>query len=410
MVRNKKSISKSCDVLIIGGGPVGGTLACALAQCGFDVIIIDRINPETALKTEFDGRTSAIAYGSRNILQGLSIWPSLGEEAEPILDIHVSCEKSHGFTHYDHKDINNHPLGYIVENNQLRKAIYTTTFDYKNLHWQAPATVVKIRQDKIKVLAELDNGALIEAFICIAADGKNSEIRRSTNIPTVEWSYDQTAIVGIVEHELPHKNMAFEHFLINGPFALLPMTGNRSSLVWTEKSDVALTILKLSDSDFNIQLQDRFGEALGKLRFVGKRWSYKLNALIAKRYFEQRTVLVGDAAHAIHPVAGQGLNLGFRDVAALSEVFVDADRLGLDFGSEIILEKYQRWRRMDNLTLTAMTDGIVRVFSNDLWPLRVSRGKALDIINKIPFAKRFFMRHAMGLVGRLPRLIAGKPL
>ncbi len=226
----------------------------------------------------------------------------------------------------------------------------------------------------------------------------------------MEWSYPQTGIVCTVHHERPHLGIAVEHFLPAGPFAILPMTGDRSSIVWTERAALAPRMMALGEAEFLAELSHRFGDFLGKLTIVGPRWSYPLSLMHAQNYVGQRLALIGDAAHVIHPIAGQGLNLGLRDVAALAELIVDARRLGLDIGNPDTLARYERWRRFDNTTLAVVTDGLNRLFSNSLAPLAAVRDVGLAIVNRLPPAKRFLMRHAMGMVGDLPRLVRGERL
>jgi 2-octaprenyl-6-methoxyphenol hydroxylase len=250
----------------------------------------------------------------------------------------------------------------------------------------------------------------VRADLVVAADGRNSMLRRDAGIRTASWRYGQTGIVCTVEHERPHRGIAQERFLPAGPFAILPLTGNRSSLVWTERADLAPAMLALDEADFTGEVATRFGDHLRTLRVVGPRWSYPLALLHAERYVDRRLALVGDAAHVMHPIAGQGLNLGLRDVAALAEVLTDTRRLGLDLGTAPVLAGYQRWRRVDAVTLLAVTDGLNRLFSNDLAPVRLARDLGLAAVNRLPPVKRFFMRHARGTVGKLPRLLQGDAL
>jgi 2-octaprenyl-6-methoxyphenol hydroxylase len=256
----------------------------------------------------------------------------------------------------------------------------------------------------------LDGGERLRARLVAAADGANSPLRRAAGIPAVKWRYRQIGIVTTVAHEQPHRGVAVEHFLPSGPFAILPMTGNRSSIVWTEQADLAPRLLALSDAAFAAELRARFGEFLGHVKPVGPRWAYPLALMQAERYVARRLALVGEAAHVIHPIAGQGLNIGIRDIAALAELVVDARRLGLDIGNAALLERYQRWRRADAVLLAAVTDGLNRLFSNTIPPVRLARDVGLAIVNRLPPLKRLLMRHAMGVLGNRPRLVRGEPI
>lgn len=397
-------------MLIIGGGPVGGALACVLASAGLKVAVVDQGAPEKNHSLATDGRAYAMSLGSSNIFKTIGLWPSIGPYAEPILDISISDHQSPWFVDYDHRDVGDHPLGYMIESQRLKQAIYDHTLSCQEIVWHAPHRVRELQRTPDCVTARLDDGHTIKAALCAAADGRHSQIRKEAGIQTTLWAYPQISIVCQIEHTLPHQGRAYERFLPGGPFAVLPMKGNRSAVVWTEKAEIAPSFLGLPEERFNQELQRRFGNALGDIHIVGTRMSYPLEALIAHSYTDKRLALIGDAAHVVHPVAGQGLNMGLRDVAALSEVILDAKRLGLDIGSATVLEQYQRWRRFDNITLTAVTDGLVRLFSNKSKVLKVFRGLGLGFVQRFPPAKRFFMKHAMGMTGKLPRSIAGKRL
>jgi 2-octaprenyl-6-methoxyphenol hydroxylase len=243
-----------------------------------------------------------------------------------------------------------------------------------------------------------------------AADGQKSPLRRGAGIGTTEWRYRQTSIVTTVSHEHPHGGIAVEHFLPAGPFAILPMSGNRSSIVWTEQGELAARLVGLPDAAFAAELTARFGDFLGAVVPIGPRWTYPLGLMLADRYIARRLALVGEAAHVIHPIAGQGLNLGIRDVAALAELVIDTRRLGLDIGDDALLDRYQRWRRFDALMLAAVTDGLNRLFSNAIAPVRLARDLGFAMVHRLPPLKRLLMRDAMGIVGDLPRLVRGEPL
>jgi 2-octaprenyl-6-methoxyphenol hydroxylase len=429
MARTSTRDDGRAEAVIIGGGMVGLTLGIALGQAGLRVAVLDREDPETARSAPFDGRSSAIAYGTQRMLEAIGLWSHARDAAQPILDIRVSDgQVGRGaapfFLHYDHGDVGDAPMGWIVENREIRKALYARAAEVESLRLLAPVGVGETRRAPGHVEAEWrgasgESGRLRGALL-VAADGRNSGLRREAGIRTTEWSYPQSGIVTTVAHELPHEGVAHEHFLPSGPFAMLPMVDgpleeggpsrHRSSIVWTEKREIAASMMALGDTAFAEEIQRRFGESLGAIAAGGRRWCYPLGMLNASRYTDHRLALVGDSAHAIHPIAGQGLNLGLRDVAALAEAVVDARRLGLDIGSPEVLARYHGWRRVDALTLIAVTDSLNRLFSNNLPPLRLARDLGLAAVDQIGPLKRFFMRHAMGTVGDLPRLVRGEPL
>ncbi len=398
------------ELIVVGGGLVGLTLAIACAEAGIEVAIIDREDPAAMLAEPFDGRTTAIAHGSQQVLAGIGLWPLVAAEAEPILEIRVADGGSPLFLHYDHHAVGDHPLGYIVENRVLRRALMTRAAQLATLRHLAPLAVERVEREASGATAYLADGSRLRGELVAACDGRGSPLRRAAGIKTVEWSYPQTSIVCTVRHEMPHRGVAVEHFLPAGPFAILPMTGNRSSIVWTERADLAPRLLALDAASFAVELGRRFGDFLGALEVVGPRFSYALSLLHAERYAAPRLALVGDAAHVIHPIAGQGLNLGIRDVAALAELVVDSRRLGLDIADAGALARYERWRRFDNLMLAAVTDALNRLFSNSVPPVKLARDVGLAVVDRLPPLKRFLMRHAMGVVGELPRLVRGERL
>lgn len=413
-------MAQRSDVVIAGGGLTGLSLAAAFGVAGLRVAVVDRETPETALAQPFDGRSSAIARGSRQVLEGLGIWPLLDGEAQPIHDIRVSDGRpgeppAPFFLHYAEADLGQGPMGHIVENRVLRRALYRRLAALPSVTLLTPASVRAMQVAGTGASATLDDGRQLEAPLVVAADGKRSALRDAAGIKVTRWSYRQVGLVATLSHDQPHQGLAHEHFLPAGPFAVLPMTDgpggeHRSSLVWTEDPALAPALLALDDAAFGQAMERRFGLSLGRLRPIGGRWSYPLELQLAERFAAPRLALLGEAAHAIHPIAGQGLNLGLRDVAALAECVVDAARLGLDPGDAQALERYQRWRRFDTLLLAGVTDTLTRLFSNDIAPLRVARDLGMAAVNRAKPLKRFFMQHAMGLVGELPRLVRGEAL
>jgi 2-octaprenyl-6-methoxyphenol hydroxylase len=393
------------ELLIAGAGLTGLLLALACAGAGIEVSLVESEDPTAMRGERFDLRASAIAYGSQQILDSLGLWREIVGEAEPILEIRVADDGAPFFLHYDHRELpGSPPLGYIVENRILRGVLLARVRALSSLDFRAPLSVDRIEIGGGGALACLSDGRRIAARLLAAADGRGSMLRRAAHIRTEEWRYPQTAIVTAVRHERPHRGVAVEHFLPAGPFAILPMTGNRSSIVWTENAALAPRLLALPERDFAAELAARFGDHLGRVEPIGARSSYPLSLMLAECYAAPRLALVGEAAHLIHPIAGQGLNLGIRDVTALREVVVDARRLGLDIGASQVLDRYARWREADALLLAAVTDALNRLFSNSLSPLKLARDLGLAAVDRMPPLKRFFMRQAMGLGDAMPRL------
>jgi 2-octaprenyl-6-methoxyphenol hydroxylase len=397
------------DAAIVGGGMVGLALAAALGSAGIRIAVVDREPPAELTAPAFDGRVSAIAMASQRLLDTVGVWRHVAE-AQPILDIRVAEGDSPLFVHYDHREVGDQPFGHMVENRLLRLALLARLKELPNVRLIAPIGVKGMEAGPGLARLGLSDGQTLRAPLVVSAEGRRSLLREQAGIACVAWDYEQFGIVVTVGHEHDHRGVAIERFLPAGPFAMLPMCGRRSSLVWTEPSERAGPLLKLPAAEFAAEMGRRFGDHLGRLEIQGPRWSYPLSLHLAERYVDRRLALVGDSAHGIHPIAGQGLNLGFRDVAALAEVVVDAMRLGLDAGAGEVLERYQRWRRVDSLVLAATTDGLNRLFSNDIAPLKLARNLGLGAVNRIGPLKRFFMRHAMGTVGTLPRLLQGAAL
>ncbi|WP_448205153.1 UbiH/UbiF/VisC/COQ6 family ubiquinone biosynthesis hydroxylase [Azospirillum sp. sgz302134] len=402
------------EVVVLGGGLAGLSMAAALATAGVPVVCIDRDSPDHHAADGFDIRTTAVAYASMKVLEGAGVWKHMEPQAGPILDIRVADQFSPLFVHYDHTDVTvdgkNQPFGWILDNKDMRRALFARAAELPGLVHLAPAQATKIERSRNGASVTLADGRVVKARLVVGADGRRSLARESAGIRVRRWAYDQTAIICTIRHSQPHNGVAVEHFMPNGPFAVLPMTENRSSIVWSEKSSLADMYLKLPEDQFIEELTRRSGGYLGDIEILTRREGWPLSVLLAESFIAERLALVGESAHAIHPIAGQGLNLGLRDVAALAEVIVDAHRLGLDVGSPEVLARFQRWRRFDTVLLAAVCDGLVHLFSNNIPPIRLARDLGMAVVNRLPPLKRFFMRHAMGVVGDLPRMIKGVPL
>ena len=412
--------SITVGVCVVGAGPVGGTLACRLAAAGVPTAVIDRAALPPMEHPAFDGRAYAIAAGSRRLLEEAGLWDRLSAGACPILDIRVSDGRlgrpaSRLSLHFDHREAGTDagPFGMMVEARALRVAINAHFRDLPSLAVFAPAEAVANRAADGAVV-RVAGGPEIRCQLVVAAEGRNSPLREAAGIPVTQVPYDQIGIVSAVAHERPHRNTALEHFLPAGPFAQLPMAPspdaeaggipNLSAIVWTERADTARRMLALDDRGFAREIGRRLGDHLGWVRPIGRRWSYQLSAMLAHRYTDTRLALAGDAAHGIHPIAGQGLNLGFRDAIALSDLLIAAHAAGADLGGPALLARYQRRRRPDNLMMLATTDALDRLFSNDNRLLRLVRDIGIAGVDRAPPLKRAFMRQAMGL-GVLPGLV-----
>ncbi|MHB1205465.1 MAG: UbiH/UbiF/VisC/COQ6 family ubiquinone biosynthesis hydroxylase [Rhodospirillaceae bacterium] len=398
------------DVAIVGAGLVGGTLACALAAEGVRTVVIDRLDPAAVTKTAFDGRASAITASSRTLLDAVGLWPHLAPHTEAIREIRVSDGASPFYLHYDHAELGSTPLGFMAENRHYRAATATRMGQLRaRLTVESGRGVVGMINGPDRITLMLDDGRQVSAQLAVAAEGRDSRLRELAGIGLTGWTYPQTAIVATIGHAQPHDGIAHERFLPAGPFAILPLPDDggihRSSLVWTEREDAAQSYLALDDAQFLGEIAERVGGFLGPLSLIGPRFSHPLGLQFAASYGKGRLVLAGDAAHGIHPIAGQGLNLGLRDVAALTEIVSDARGLGLDLAHPEGLARYERWRRADNLLMAGVADVLNRLFSNDIAPLRLARDLGLAAVNRIPPLRRTFMRHAMGTVGDLPRLM-----
>lgn len=396
------------DLLIVGGGIIGLSLALAAQRVGFRVVLVERTPPEGMTAPAFDGRVTSLAYGSHAMYRVLGLWEALAAEAEPILEIRVADGTSPLVLHFDHREVGERPFGFMVENRLIRQVLQRAVGEAPGLSYLAPVRIAELERGSAGAIARLDDGTTIRAALVVAADGRASRLRHDAGIRTLSWRYRQRAIVATLSHQQPHHGVAKEHFLKAGPFALLPMTGNRSSMVWTERAELAQRYVGLDNGAFRDEAARRAGGHLGRIEVIGPRWSYPLGLHNAERYIDRRLALVGDAAHAMHPIAGQGLNLGLRDVAWLVEMLAEQARLGHDIGAVEGLRRYQRRRRWDALSMLLMTDGLNRLFSNDLRPLRLIRDLGLGLVQRAGPAKRFFERRASALAGDLPRLIRGE--
>ena len=394
MANIAKIVNNLMKLLIVGSGPIGSILANCLAEHDLDIVVVDKVSPAESLTAEYDGRTSAISRGSFNFLNSVGLGQLLIDEGAPINQIHVSDQKSHNFVDFDAK-YDGAPMGYIIENRNFRQYLYDHISHKPNVKLIAPATVEDLQFNNNGVTANI-NGEKYRFDLCIAADGRNSITRDTAGITTQSWPYDQTAFVSVIEHTLPHDNIAFEHFTTSGPIAFLPMNGNKSSLVWSINNIAADDLDSLTNEEFCEVLQSRFGNYLGDLKITNRLWKYPLSAQYAKSYFATRLALAGDAAHSIHPVAGQGLNLGIRDCETLNQLIKDQINLGLDIGSKVMLEKYQKQRMFDNATMLGITDTLVNAYSNSNPILGFIRSQALGVANAIPPLKKLMMKHATG--------------
>jgi 2-octaprenyl-6-methoxyphenol hydroxylase len=401
------------DVLIAGGGFAGLTLAIALRQGlgpSFSVTVAD---PALGRTHAGDERASAIVAAARRLFETLGVWGAVAEDAQPILDMVVTDSRLDdvmrpAFLTFGGEVEPGEPFAHMIENRQLVDVLAARARDAGVA--MTSSAVGKYARDSERVSAELTDGSTLTARLLVAADGARSTIRQAAGIAAHGWTYGQSAIVINVAHERDHEGRAEEHFLPAGPFAILPLKGRRSSIVWTESTAEAERITALPDADFHDELERRFKLHLGEISVIGARRVHPLGFFVSRAFIADRIALVGDAAHVIHPIAGQGLNMGLKDVAALAEVVVDAARLGLDPGAPDALEKYQRWRRFDTMAMGLATDGLNRVFSNRSDALRFARDIGLGVVDRLPGLKHLFTREAAGLLGEVPKLLRGEAL
>jgi len=401
------------EVVVGGAGFAGLALAIALRQGLGDPFTVTVADPALAHARSKDPRASAIAAAARRLFAAIEVWDAVAENAQPILDMVVTDSKLDDavrptFLTFGGEVEGGEPFAHMIENRHLVDALAEKA---KSLGVELRATpVAGFAAEANSIKVQFAGDKTIAARLLVGADGAHSLIREQAGIATHGWNYGQSAIVTTVAHERDHNGRAEEHFLPAGPFAILPLTGRRCSIVWTETSGEAQRIVALADNEFHAELEKRFGLQLGDIEIVGPRRAFPLGLFTARTFIGQRLALVGDAAHIIHPIAGQGLNMGLRDVAALAEAIADAARLGLDPGGPEVLERYQRWRRFDTMTMGVATDGLNRLFSNHSDALRLARDIGLGLVERMPMLKRMFIREAAGFTGDVPKLLRGETL
>ena len=403
------------DVLIVGGGLNGPALALALASAGVSVTLVDAAPARQRATDTFDGRAYALAIASQKLLATLGVWGAIADTAQPMMEVkasdgHAGEGAAPFFLHFDARELDQAPVGYMLEDRYLYRAFLDAMEADPAITLIHDTQVTKQTVEPGAIAATLSDGRSLRAKLLVGADGRRSGVAERAGITREGWGYGQTALVAAIEHELPHNGVAHQFFMPSGPLAILPLKGNRSSIVWSEKDETAQAIAALDDADFLAVLRPRFGDFLGEIKLAGPRFSYPLNLTLANAYAAPRVALVGDAAHGVHPIAGQGLNLGLRDVAALAEVLVEAVRRGEDIGALDVLERYQGWRRFDATTLALGMDSVNRLFSNNNPLLRAGRDLGMGIVQAMPALRQGFMRQAAGLSGPLPRLLQGRPL
>jgi 2-octaprenyl-6-methoxyphenol hydroxylase len=397
----------SFDCIVIGGGLSGLTTTLALSKIGLSVAIIDKTSLKIVKKNEGDQRTTAVSASGKKVFEALDVWDSLKKGAEPILDIVVSEKGKKGHLSFDHQTVGTEPMGHILDNIELKNSLISSIRSQKNIQLFPFKSLNNFFPETGAVTIDLNDGSSYEAALLVAADGRNSDGRRIAKIKSTNIDYNQSSIVFTVGHEKPHRGTAYEQFTTGGPIASLPMRGNKSSVVWSEDTEVVESLMQLDDKDFAAAASYRLNDCLGKMTIIGQRKVFPLKLNYADTIIANRFAMVGDAAHGLHPIAGQGFNLGLRDIANLTEEISNARRLGLDIGSFETLRSYQAARRFDNFSLVAATDGLNRLFTDNNKIVGFIRSSGLDAINTMNPIKNLFMRLAMGEVGSLPHLLKG---
>jgi 2-octaprenyl-6-methoxyphenol hydroxylase len=408
-------MEKDADIVIVGGGLNGPALALALAQGGLRVVVVDARAAAARAEVGFDGRAYALAIASKRLLSVIGVWPALADKVQPILKIKASDGvvgrgPAPFFLTFDAAELEEGPMGFMAEDRHLYAA-FLGAMQAAGVTLISGETVVAQEVGAQGVAVTLASGRRISARVLVGCDGRTSGVAARAGIGRTGWGYGQTALVTAIAHEFDHQGVAQQYFMPSGPLAILPLPGgHRSSIVWSETDAQAAAIQGLSDADYLEALRPRFGAFLGEISLAGERFTYPLSLTLANSFVAPRVVLVGDAAHGVHPIAGQGLNLGLRDVGALAQVLVEATRRGEDIGAVDVLERYQTWRRFDSTALALGMDGVNRLFSNDNPLLRLGRDLGLGLVSTVPGLRRRFMRQAAGLSGELPRLLAGRAI
>jgi len=409
------AMTANSDILIVGGGLNGPSLALALAQGGLRVTVIDARPAPDRAERGFDGRAYALAIASKRLLTVLGVWPRVAGHTQPILQIKASdglagAGAAPFFLTFDAAEIEEGPMGFLLEDRFLYTALHRAMSEEPGITLLSGESVVAQEVTATGVSVTLASGRTVTGRLLAGCDGRSSGTADRAGIRRIGWGYGQTALVTAVAHELPHNGIAHQYFMPEGPLAILPLPGNFSSIVWSETEANAAAIQALPDAGYLAALRPRFGDFLGDIALAGDRFTYPLSLSLATSYVAPRLALVGDAAHGVHPIAGQGLNLGLRDVAALAEVLLLAQRRGEDIGAIDVLERYQRWRRFDATTLALGMDTVNRLFSNDNPILRAGRDLGLGLVNAVPALRRSFIRQAAGLTGDLPKLLTGQQI
>ena len=404
------------DILIAGGGLNGPALALALAQGGFRVTVVDSRPARTRAEAWFDGRAYALAIASVRLLTAIGVWPGLADKAQPMLEIKASDGRAGEgsapfFLHFDAAEIEEGPMGHMLEDRHLYAAFLQAMQATPGITLLSGETVQAQEVGAAGVTVTLASGRVLTAGLLVGCDGRGSGVATRAGIRRIGWGYGQTALVTAIRHERDHQGIAHQFFMPSGPLAILPLKGgHHSSIVWSETNATAAAIQALPDADYLEALRPRFGDFLGEISLAGDRFTYPLSLSLAERFIAPRVALVGDAAHGVHPIAGQGLNLGLRDVAALAEVLILARRRGEEPGSPAALDEYQRWRRFDSTTLALGMDSVNRLFSSDNPLLRLGRDLGMGVVNALPTLRRGFIRQAAGLTGELPKLLTGRQI